>query len=78
MTVKEMISSEYQLNGQTDPISNNSGVLTGDRPYFKGDALPKFHVPKFQAKVLSRVPNIERQKLLYPINISDFVFKNGV
>lgn len=60
MTVKEMIHSGYQLNGSTDHISNNSGVLTGNRPFFASENLPKFHVPKFQAKVLSRVPNVER------------------
>ena len=83
MTVKEMIHCGYGLNTwQHDDVINNSGVLTGDRPFIdKGNdfgGLPRFHVPKFQPHVLSRVPSIDRSKLLFPINIADFVYADGV
>jgi len=35
-------------------------------------------VSKFQPRVLSRVPSIDRSKLLFPINIADFVYADGV
>jgi len=60
MSVKEMIFKNYQLNAYTDDIANNSGVLTGNRPFIYPNALPKFHVPNFQPKVLARVPQVER------------------
>lgn len=53
LTVKEMICFKYELNNNKDPITNNSGILTGDRPYLHSLGLPKFHVPLFQPKVLS-------------------------
>ena len=75
-----------------DAKLSNHGILTGDRP-FVGDTrifaksrtlgqeqegLPRYTVPKVQPRVLSRVPSIERSKLLFPINFADFVFKDGV
>ena len=75
-----------------DAKLSNHGVLTGDRP-FVGDTrifaksrafgqeqeeMPRYTVPKVQPRVLSRVPSIERSKLLFPINFADFVFKDGV
>ena len=52
MTVKEMIFCNYGLNEwQQDDVINNSGVLTGERPFVaQADGLgglPRFHVPKF-------------------------------
>lgn len=79
MTVKEMISCGYQLNGSLhDDLVSNEGVLTGDRSFFAEPQNPKFHVPIFQPKVLSRVPSVDRSKLLFPINLADFAFPDGV
>jgi hypothetical protein len=78
MSVKEMIYSGYQLNGYKDDIANNAGVLSGSRPYIVENGWQKFHVPKFQPRALARVPQVERYKLMYPINIADFLFPDGV
>lgn len=78
MTVKEMICFKYELNQLKENVANNSGILTGDRPYLQDSRLPKFHVPVFQPKVLSQVPKVDRAKLLFPINVADFLFKDGV
>ena len=64
----------------------NSGILRGDMPYIydktkhegSQDYLPKFRVPKFQPRVLSRVPSIERSKMMFPINLADFIFEDGI
>lgn len=80
MTVKEMIHCDYGLNDfQHDDLVSNAGVLDGDRPFMsdKG-ALPRLHVPKFQPQTLSRVPSVDRSKLLFPINLADFAFPDGV
>lgn len=45
MSIKEMIYMKYEINEHTDDIANNSGILTGDRPYIKRGNLPKYHVP---------------------------------
>ena len=42
------------------------------------EAYPRFHVPKFQARVLSRAPHINRNKLLFPVNLAEFCFTDGV
>ena len=37
-----------------------------------------FHVPRFQPDVLVKVPEVDRAKMMFPINIADFIFKDGV
>ena len=79
MSIKEMVHFGYELNEfQSCDIANNSDILTGKRSYFKQYGLPRLHVPKFQPKVLSRVPQVERSRLIFPLNIADFLFKDGV
>ena len=83
MTVKEMEHKGYGLNGKVDVMSND-GILTGDRPFIQSPLkrelknIPQFKVPKFQPAVLSRVPTIERSKLLFPINLADFIYQDGI
>lgn len=79
MTVKEMEYKGYGLNDKFNEMSNH-GILSGERPYisppFKNQLknIPQFKVPKFQPAVLARVPTIERSKLLFPINLADFIY----
>ena len=40
--------------------------------------LPKFRVPKFQPAVQARVPTVERSKLIFPINLADFIYSDGI
>lgn len=35
-------------------------------------------MPVFQPKILSKVPEVDRAKLLFPINLADFLFKDGL
>lgn len=79
MTVKEMIHCNYQLNSYLhDDLVSNDGILTGDRAYFADPRNPRFHVPVFQPMVLSRVPSIDRTRLLFPVNLADFIYPDGV
>lgn len=79
MTVKEMIHCDYQLNAFLhDELQSNQGILTGERSFFVDPHNPKFHVPIFQPQILSRVPSVDRSKLLFPINLADFVYPDGV
>lgn len=58
--------------------SSSSSSAPAATPSGQEEQLPRFRVPKVQPRVLSRVPSIERSKLLFPINLADFVFKDGV
>ena len=81
MSIKDMIYAGYYLK-EDQGIVINSGILSGNMPYIndqiKSDCasvkLPKFRIPKFQPRVLTRVPSIERSKMMFPINLADFIF----
>lgn len=63
----------------SNPASmRNSNYLSNNAKYSPLSEYPRFHVPKFQAKVLSRAPHINRSKLLFPINLAEFAFADGV
>lgn len=79
MTVKEMIQQNYGPGSiSMDELLPSSGAWTGEGPQTIGEPLPRFIAPVFQPKVLSRVPSIDRSRLLFPLNVADFIYDNGV
>ena len=82
LTVKEMIQSNYGPGNELfDELLPSSGAWTGEGPQTIGqysEPLPRFMAPIFQPKVLTRVPSIDRSRLLFPLNIADFIYEKGV
>ena len=84
MAIKEMEFCGYGLNEMDEcSILNNSGILVGNRKFISKngcrDALyPPFHVPLFKPTALNRVPEVDRTKMLFPINLAEFVYPRGI
>lgn len=74
MSVKEMIHCKYEVNSSEQ--FNNDEILTGKlNGRFE---LQNYRLPIFQANVLARVPQVDRARLFFPVNICDFIFDEGV
>jgi hypothetical protein len=71
MTVKEMIYAQYQVN------EYNSCILSGNISHFVNNKY-HFRVPLFQPAILQKVPSIDNGRILFPLNLPDFVYPEGI